>query len=134
MTLRGILPSMVKEAQSSGSTLMAARPLMRNVRPMPGIRNVAQRIDTVVAATVGDHHGPVVDHAHETGRIATRRAVQPFGTGCRQDNERRDFDEAAIMLGDVRDLLDHRRTDRLAVERFEFRFGRDDILHSDLLR
>src|SRR5205814_8265526 len=39
MTLRGSLPSMVKDSQSFGSTLIAARPLMRSVRPTPGTRN-----------------------------------------------------------------------------------------------
>src|SRR5262249_54899586 len=39
MTVRGFLPSIAKEASSSGSTERRARPLTRSVVPEPGIRN-----------------------------------------------------------------------------------------------
>src|SRR5829696_5381161 len=96
--------------------------------------DVAQRVDAVVAAPVGQHHGVLVDHPHEARRIAARRAVQALRTGRRQHHERRDFYETAIVLGDIGDLLDHRRAGRLAIERFEFGFGRDEMLHSDPFR
>ncbi|GIR72498.1 MAG: hypothetical protein CM15mP75_0100 [Flammeovirgaceae bacterium] len=38
ITLRGVLPFMSNEAQSSGSTEISARPLIRRVSPTPGTR------------------------------------------------------------------------------------------------
>src|SRR3984957_7752218 len=71
--------------------------------------DVAQGIDAVVAAPVRQHDGPAVDHADKAGRIAARRAIQPFPARRGEDDEGRGLDEAAIMLGDVVDLLDHGR-------------------------
>ena len=61
--------------------------MTRMVSPQPGMRNssatrgssqhVAQRVDAVVAAPVGNQQRLLVVHAHETRRVAARRAVEP---------------------------------------------------------
>jgi len=46
---------------------------------MPRVADdVAQGIDAIVAAPIRQHDGPTVHHADEAGRIAPRRAIQPF--------------------------------------------------------
>ena len=102
---------------------------------MPRVADdVAQGIDTVVAAPIRQHDGPTVHHADEAGRIAPRRAIQPFRTRSGENDEGRGLDEAAIMIGDVVDLLDHGRAGRLAVEGVELSFRSDKVRHGSLSR
>ena len=51
------------------------------------------------------------------------------GGGGGENDEVRGLDEAAIMLGDMVDLLDHRRAGRLAVDRLELSFGSYEVRH-----
>ena len=83
------------------------------------VEEVAQAVDAVVAATVGDQQRLFVLHAHEAGRVAARRAVETVGAAGRHREKRRRFDEGAVMPVDVVDLLDQRRPERLVVERLE---------------
>ena len=138
MTLRGTLPSMANEAQSSGSMLIAACPLMRSVLPragdqeqgaMRGSRTMLRRESMrLLPRRSGNMTIPTVDHAGRSPR--DRRGVQsspsvPAVAGRR----RRGLDEAAIMLEDVVDLLDHGGACRLAVNRIELSFGGHEIRH-----
>jgi hypothetical protein len=110
------------------------------VSPMPGMRNshariahdVTQRVDAVVAATVRDHEGVAVHHAHETFGVAARRAIEPLGAARCQDEERRRFDERPIVVGDVVDLLDLGGLDGFPVDGIEFFQRRDLVWHGHL--
>ena len=50
--------------------------------------DVAQRIDAVVAAPVGNEHGARIGDAAEARRVAARRAVEPLGADGGDDDER----------------------------------------------
>ena len=81
---------------------------------------VAQAVDAIVAAAVGDEQRVLVDHAHEARRIAARRAVEAFRPAGRQHQN----GAASISLrycgGDVVGFLEHRRTvRRVGIETLE---------------
>ena len=42
--------------------------------------DVAQAVDAVIATSLGQHQGSLVDDAHQRGRISTLRGVQDIGT------------------------------------------------------
>ncbi len=49
--------------------------------------DVAQRVDPVVAAPVGQHQRAVVRRRHEARRVAARRHVRPVRADGRQQHE-----------------------------------------------
>ena len=59
--------------------------------------DVAQRVDAVVAAPVGNEQRLLVVHAHEARRIAARRAVEPVRAAGGEREERRRLDEGAVV-------------------------------------
>ncbi|CCV13693.1 hypothetical protein MESS4_590056 [Mesorhizobium sp. STM 4661] len=87
--------------------------------------DVFQRIGTVIAAPVRHHQGFRVMDAHEAGKIAARRAVQPFRPAGRQRNERRGLDEGGVFGNDMVEFLDHRRFAGQTIKGFEL-FDRVD--------
>jgi hypothetical protein len=110
---------------------MLARPITRIVSPMPGDEkqqrdariadDIAQGVDAVVAAAIGNEQSFLVRHPHETRRVAARRAIEPIRPAGRQRKERRRLDEFAIMRIDAIDLFDDGWAIRFAVKRFERR-------------
>ena len=89
--------------------------------------DVAQRVDAIVAAAVGNEQRLFIGHAHKTRCVAARRAIEPFRPAGRQREERRRLDEFSIGRIDVVDLFDDRRAVRLTIERGE-RFERGDAM------
>ena len=114
----GTLPLMAKLSVSFGSVEILAQPVMRMVSPTPGMRNnsatrgsrtrLRKAVDAVVAAAVGNDEGVLVEHPHETRRVAARRAVEALGAARRQHHKWRGFDQLAILRRDVIGFLDQR--------------------------
>ena len=90
---------------------------------------IAQAVDAIVAAAIGDQQRLLVAHAHEAGRIAARRAIETFGPAGREHDKGRGLDQRAILRADVVDLFDQRRAIGLfAIERFELAHGGDEMI------
>ena len=90
---------------------------------------VAQRIDAIVAATVGDDEGVCVEHPDKTRRVAARRAVEPLGPACGHHAERSRLDQLAVLRRDLIGFLENRRAvGRIRIELFKFRGGRDRVV------
>jgi hypothetical protein len=91
--------------------------------------HVAQAVDAVVAATVGQDQRALVVDADEAGLVAARAAVQALGADGGQGQERRGLDQGAIVRGDAVGDLDGRGRDRgrrvEGLERFE---AVDDVI------
>src|SRR5882724_3937095 len=93
----------------------------------PGVaHDVAQRIDAVVATTIGHHQRLVIMNADEAGQIAARRAIQSLGAGRCQCGERRLVDQHAILRRDPAGNLDGGGLVRLPVNRFQVSYRCDD--------
>ena len=87
---------------------------------------IAQGVDAIVAAAVGNDDRMLIHDAHKTGRIAARRTIETFGAAGRQHAERRRVDQLAVLRRDPVGLLeDGGRVRRVAVHALEF-FGRRD--------
>jgi hypothetical protein len=67
---------------------------------------IAEAVDAIVATPVGNDERRLVDHAHEAGRIAARRAIEAVRAACRQHYKRRRFDQLAILRRDAVGLLE----------------------------
>jgi hypothetical protein len=82
MTQCGGLPSTAKRRSRSGATVIRARPFTRSVSPAPGNQEqqrharvgqqVAQAVDAVVAAALGQQQRLVVLDGDKTRRVAAR--------------------------------------------------------------
>src|SRR5262249_54576673 len=79
-------------------------------------KDIAQAVDAVIAAPVGNQQRLLVLNAHESGRIAARGTIKAVGPRRGQREERRRLDEGAIMWGDAVGLLGNRRPIGLAVD------------------
>src|SRR5262249_50970228 len=86
---------------------------------------IAQAIDAVVAAAIGNEQGLLVNDAHKARWVAARRAVESASAASRHCAERRRFDEGAIVRVDVVNLLHHRSPGRRSVNCLE-RLERSD--------
>src|SRR5262249_9890397 len=109
-TARGAFWFTPKLAHSSGSVEIAARPLAnglaaaRNEEEQRHARvrkDVAQAVDAVIAAPVGNEQRLLVVDAHEARRIAARGAIEAVGACRGQREEWRRLDEGAVMGGDA---------------------------------
>ena len=68
----------------------------------PGVADdVAEAVDAVVAAAVGQHEGAVVVDADEAGLVAAGGAVEAFGADGGQGGEGGGFEVSAVVRGDV---------------------------------
>ena len=88
------------------------------------LRKLSMRL---LPRAVGDQQRLLVGDAHETCRIAARRAVEAVRSAGRHGEERRRFDEGAVVGVDVIDLFDERAAERLVVERFKLRERRHEM-------
>ena len=77
--------------------------------------HVAQGVQPVVAAPVGQHQRVRIFDVDEARRVAPRRAVEPFRAHRRQRHEGRSLDEGPIVFRDVIDFLQQRPLQRRAV-------------------
>ena len=110
----GRLAVIGKRSSSAGSTLIVARPFTRSVSPTPGIMNsnadariredVAQAVDAVVAAALGQQQRALVLHLDKAGRIAARRDIEAAGAG-RQHRERGGRDHGLVVRVQRRHFL-----------------------------
>src|SRR5208337_1627327 len=82
----------------------------------------------VVTATVRNEQRPFVGDAHETRRIAARRAAEAVGAGRGEREKRRRLDECTVMHGDAVALLRDRRPERLPIEALERFDAGDDVI------
>ena len=107
---------MMKLSVSFGSVDILARPTdthgfadagnKKQQRDARIAHQIAQAVDSVVAAPIGYQQSVLVDHPDETRRIAARRTIEALGTARRQHHERRGFDQLAIFRRDVIGFLD----------------------------
>ncbi len=96
---------------------------------LAGLRDVAERVEAVVAARVGNHEPRVVEHRDEPGRAAARRDVAAaLGVGRRDEDERRERDVGATVGVERRDGLRPHPLVGLLVELVELARGADDVV------
>ena len=81
-----------------GNSLQRAAPL----------GDVAEAVDPVVAAPVGQDQGPGIGDPDKAGPVAARAAVQALGPDRRQGHEGRGLDQGPVVVGDVVGHLDGR--------------------------
>ena len=136
VTERAGLPSTLNDAQSTGSVVMWARPLMRSVVPEPGTRNnrptrgsrmmFLQQIGAVVAAPVRHHQGFRIMMRTKPARSPRGEQSSPSGPLVASADEGRSLDEGGIFGNDVVEFLDQRRLAGNAIERLELLDRGDD--------
>ncbi len=59
-------------------------------------QDIAEAVDAVVAGPVGQRQRALVENAHEAGRVALGRTVEPFGAAGRDRDEGRGLDQLAV--------------------------------------
>ena len=92
------------------------------------MQNVAQTIDAVVAAPIGNQQRLLVVDAHEARRIAARRAIKAVRARGGEGEERRRLDEGLVLGGDTVGLLGGRRTIGLAINAPKRLDAGDDVI------
>ena len=105
---------------------------------VPGLHDVAHRVDAAVAGGVGDGERPVVEHGHEPARAAARRHVGPsVRVGAGEHDEPAHRQVGLAVLVEVVDLLVLDEPARLLVDRLQRRLVADRTLepvHAATLR
>src|SRR4029077_5764704 len=93
-------------------------------------REVAQRIDAVVAPPIGDQNGVGIAYADKAGWIAAGRTIQAFGPDRGHYDKRGFVDKGPVVIGNIVDFLDNRGWNRLAIEPIEL-FERGNAMHGE---
>ncbi|MNR34897.1 hypothetical protein D3C85_1527060 [compost metagenome] len=71
------------------------------------MQDVAQGVDTVVAGTIRQGQGALVEDLHETRHIAPRRAIEAVGPCRTDDHQWRGSDHRLVILVQEGDLFAH---------------------------
>lgn len=86
--------------------------------------NVAQGIDAVVPAPVGNHEGFAVSNPHETAGVAARAAVEPLRAGRGKNGKGRRLNELPVVIRDVVNLFQDGGWHGCIVKRLKLGFAR----------
>jgi hypothetical protein len=81
--------------------------------------DVAQAVNAIIAASLGNEQRLVVLHRDEARRVAARRCIQALGPGGCQHGEGRSFDQRPVLRVHEAHFLTDRAFADLAVQRFE---------------